>query len=111
MLNGIYQVQFMANNKSFGMGLILIENGRVNGGDLSYIYQGRFDYYGDDIQALIEVKHYSGPAISVMGPLQEFSLNLSGKQSGEIFEVAGGIPGVPELSIKIVGRKVAEIFK
>lgn len=110
MLSGMFFVKFIANNNAFGEGLIVIRNGCVNGGDASYLYQGRFEYYGDDVKATVEVKHYKGPLNSVMGPLKEFSLILTGKKSGNNFELIGGMPNVPNLNIKIVGTKVAELF-
>ena len=111
MISGMYFVNFIANNNSFGIGLVVIREGRVNGGDDSYLYQGRFDYYGDDIRAVIDVKHYRGPLNSVMGPLKEFSLILAGKKSGDNFELIGGIANVPNLNIRITGTKVADLYE
>jgi hypothetical protein len=111
MLSGIYFVNFIANTNKFGEGLVVIKDGCINGGDFSYLYQGRFDYYGEDIKANIEIKHYKGPMNNVMGPLKEFTLNLSGKKIGDKFEVTGGIPNMPNLSISIKGAKVSELFE
>lgn len=110
-LRGLYLVQFVANNQSFGEGLVSIVDGMINGGDLSYLYQGRFDFYGNEIQATIEVTHYHGPANSVFGQLKTFSLKLSGNIISEGFEVNGGIPDMPNLSIKITGKKVANLYE
>ena len=111
MLKGIFHVHFSANNNRFGEGLVVVNNGCVNGGDYGYLYQGRFDYYGNDMQATIEVKHYNGPPNSVMGPLKEFTLNLSGKTTRDSFTVTGGITDVSNMSIQISGRKVADLFE
>lgn len=111
MITGMYFVNFIANNNNFGIGLVVIQNVYVNGGDASYLYQGRFDYNGDDIKALIDVKHYRGPLNSVLGPLKEFSLTLSGKKSGDNFELMGGIPNMPNLNIRITGSKVADLYE
>ena len=111
MLKGLFHVHFNANNNQFGEGLVVVKDGFVNGGDHGFLYQGRFDYYGNDIQANIEVKHYNGPPMSVLGPLREFTLNLSGKTTGDSFELTGGIPDAPKMSIRISGRKVAELFE
>ncbi|MBW7992452.1 MAG: hypothetical protein FVQ84_20890 [Planctomycetes bacterium] len=111
MLKGIYHVHFAANNNNFGEGLVVVDEGHVNGGDYGYLYQGRFDYYGNDIKATIEVKHYNGPPNSVIGPLKEFTLNLSGETTGDRFEIAGGIMNIPNMSIKISGKKVADLFE
>jgi hypothetical protein len=111
MVSGIYLVNFLANNSLVGEGLVVIRNSSVNGGDQTYLYQGRFDYYGDDIKALIEVQHYRGPLNSVLGALKQYTLSLSGKKSGGNFEVSGGIPNISNLQIKITGTKVADLFE
>ena len=111
MLSGIYYVKFVANNNQVGEGLAVVKDGIVNGGDATYLYQGRFDYYGDEIRAHIEVKHYKGPLNSVMGPLKQYSLSLSGRRLGEQFELTGGIPNIPNIIMSILGTKVAEYYE
>ncbi len=111
MLSGIYYIKFVANNNQVGEGLAVVKDGIVNGGDDTYLYQGRFDYYGDEIKAYIEVKHYKGPLNSVMGPLKQFSLSLTGSKLGEKFEVMGGMPNIPNMTISILGTKVAEYYE
>lgn len=111
MISGIYLVSFSAQNNRFGEGIVVIDKGCVNGGDATYIYQGRFDYYGDDIKAQVNVKHYRGPLNAVLGPLKEFSLTLTGKKSGDNFELAGGMSNMPNLIIRIIGTKIAELFE
>jgi len=111
MISGIYLVSFIAQNNRFGEGIVVINKDCVNGGDATYIYQGRFDYYGDDIKARVDVKHYRGPLNAVLGPLKEFTLTLAGKKSGNNFEIAGGMANMPNLIIRIIGTKVAELFE
>ncbi len=109
MISGIYLVSFVANNNSFGEGIVVVKDGSVNGGDSSYLYRGHFDYYGEDIKASIEVRHYRGPLNNVLGPLKQFSLTLSGKISGDNFQASGGIPNIPGASITIKGSKIADL--
>jgi hypothetical protein len=111
MTSGLYSVFFFANNSNAGGGLVVIKDGTVNGGDATYIYQGRFDYYGDDIKAVIDVKHYQGPVNSVMGSLKDYTLSLVGKRSPTGFELIGGIVNIPNVSLKVIGRKVADLFE
>lgn len=111
MISGIYFVEFKANNNDYGQGLAVVDNGKVNGGDYSYLYRGRLDNYGEELKAVIDVSYYRGEHNSVMGALKNFTLNLTGKTTGDGFDVAGGIPNIPDVSIRIVGRKVADLFK
>lgn len=111
MISGIYFVEFKANNNDYGMGLAVVDNGKVNGGDHSYLYRGRLDIYGEELKAVIDVSHYRGSLDSVMGALKNYTLNLSGKMTGEVFDVTGGIPDIPDVNIRMIGKKVADLFK
>ncbi len=109
MISGIYLISFATNNNRFGEGILVVKEGSVNGGDLSYLYRGHFDYYGEDIKASIEVRHYRGPVNAVFGPLKQFNLTLSGKISGDNFHVSGGIPNMPNATIMITGDRIADL--
>jgi hypothetical protein len=110
MISGIYLITFSASNNRFGEGMIVIDNGAVNGGDATYLYRGRFDNYGDDLKANLEVRHYRGPLNAVLGPLKQFNLALVGKLKDDNFYLAGGIPGLPVGTINITGTKIADLF-
>ncbi|MCE5194902.1 MAG: hypothetical protein LLF28_05515 [Nitrospiraceae bacterium] len=109
MISGIYLVSFVANNNTFGEGIVVVKDGSVNGADATYLYRGHLDYYGDGIKASVEVKHYRGPINSVLGPIKQFNLSLSGKLSGNNFQVSGGMATMPSVSITITGSKIADL--
>lgn len=109
MLSGIYLVSFLANNNSFGEGIVVVKDGSVNGGDATYLYRGHFDYYEEDIKASIEVRHYRGPLNAVLGSLKQFNLTLAGKISGNNFHVTGSMPNMPGASITIAGSRIADL--
>ncbi|WP_367575446.1 GrlR family regulatory protein [Pelagibius sp.] len=111
MLSGLFGVDFQASNRDFGSGIVVIDNGRVNGGDGSYFYQGRFDNYGGKVRATIEVTHYRGTPNSVMGPISRFTLNLSGTSDDSGFDLQGSSQSIPNVSIKMRGRRVAPLFE
>lgn len=107
--NGLFSVRFIANNRDFGSGVVVIREGSVNGGDGSYYYQGHFDYYEQEARAIIQVTHHYGPVNSVMGPLPSFTLNVSGRIFEAGFEMTGGIQALPGVTIRIQGRWIAEL--
>lgn len=109
MISGIYLVSFSSNQDKFGEGMVVINGGSVNGGDETYLYRGHFDYYGDDMKASIEVRHYRGPLDGVLGPMKLFNLVLSGKILGDNFHLSGGIPNLPTATITITGTKIADL--
>lgn len=111
MLSGIFFVEFKANNNDFGRGLIVIDDGRANGGDEAFLFRGKFDTYNGDVQAVIEVSHYRGVPNSVFGSIKNFTLNLTGKSDDNSFTVSGGVVNMPNAAITIKGVKVADVFK
>lgn len=111
MVSGIYFFDFKANNNDYGQGLAVIDNGIVNGGDQTYLYRGRFDAYNEKVKASISVSHYRGPVNSVLGALREYTLELTGHIKNGAIDVSGGIPGMPQVTIRITGKKVAELYK
>lgn len=109
MISGIYLISFLADSNKFGEGLVVVDEGAVNGGDATYLYRGHFDQYGDDMKASIEVRHYRGPLNGVLGPIKQFDLILSGKIVGDNFSLSGGIPNMPTATITITGTKIADL--
>lgn len=107
--NGLFSIKFIANNRDFGSGVVVIQEGSVNGGDGNYYYQGHFDYYEQEARAVIQVTHHHGPLNSIMGPLRAFTLNVSGRISESGFEMSGGVHAFPGVTIHIQGLWIAEL--
>ncbi len=112
MISGIFFVEFFSSMNDAGRGLAVVTDGQINGGDVTYLYRGRIDVYGGQAVANIEVTHYRGELNSVFGPLRSFRLNLAGKVEvdGLSFDLGGGVQGIPGTVIRIVGKKVAELY-
>jgi hypothetical protein len=111
LTSGIFFVQFSAGPRNIGTGLAVITNGDINGGDETYLYRGHLDVYGGQAKATIEVTHYRGTLNSVLGPLRNFTLELAGTVDEQAFDVQGTIMGVPAPMIRIVGRKLAQLYE
>ena len=111
MTAGIFFVQFSVGPNSVGAGLAVIANGDINGGDETYLYRGYLEAYGVQAKATIEVTHYRGPVNSVFGQLRNFTLELVGSADDQAFDVQGPISGTPSPIIRIIGRKVAQLYE
>jgi hypothetical protein len=106
MQDGIYHVSFSSSVGGSGQGLVVMKQGAVNGGDMGYLYTGQLTLSGDAISGRLNIKRWNpeGPQ-SVFGPLDNFELQLTGKATaGTSFNVSGGIPSKPGLTINIAGR-------
>lgn len=111
MTSGIFFVNFSVGSNNLGYGLVTVSNGCINGGDETYLYQGHIDAYGGQAKVTVDVTHYRGPLNSVFGPLQSYTLNLSGTVDEKSFNVRGCIAGTSGPMIQILGKKVASLYE
>ena len=109
MLTGIYFIDFKSARQNGVGGLIVVDNGRVHGGDPYNLYRGHVEQTGDTLKARIRVTHYRGPTNTVFGPLKDFELELTGRANGPRFSLAGNIVGKPQFKIEITGDRKAEL--
>jgi hypothetical protein len=107
---GIYYVIFKSHTGRFGDGLVVMDNGKIHGGDQRYLYRGSYKTDGPAVEADIQVSYYRGEAKSVLGPMAKFKLNLSGKATNEAFTVSGHVFGQSQLAITIEGQKQADLL-
>ena len=61
MVSGMYFVTFGSNLGAMGGGLVVVENGKIHGGDFSYLYRGTYSMEGNSMKSKIQVSHYQGP--------------------------------------------------
>jgi hypothetical protein len=108
MQDGIYHVRFSSSLGGSGEGLAVIKHGTVNGGDLGYVYVGSLAVSGNALTGRLNIRRWNQGVVSVLGPLENFELQLSGQSAGpHAFAVSGGIPSYPGLSINIAGQFVS----
>ena len=108
-VNGFYRVNFGALLPG-APGIVVLEDGRVRGGDGAYIYTGQYTESQGAIDATILVKPIEAGAKSVFGTTaQSFELRLAGAFSGAGFKLSGNapIPGGPQIHIS--GALVSQI--
>lgn len=64
-------------------GVVVLETGKVYGGDSQYYYVGVYKVAGDGIEASLSVNHYHGPVSTAWGTNEKrFSVSLQGKREG-----------------------------
>lgn len=88
MIDGLYAVHFKSSNDE-GTGVVAIANGSINGGDSGYYYQGTLDQNDQGLSTRLTVTKFNPLAESVFGPLDSFTLELSGPSSERGFELSG----------------------
>jgi hypothetical protein len=111
MNSGIYQLRFSSVQGASGHGIAVLSGGTIHGGDEGYVYTGQFREEGGRLRGQMTIKQWNPDATSVFGRIGQFQLDLEATSSaeGKALEVAGSVPGKPELAIKISARKIADL--
>ena len=55
----------------FGVGVMILHNGKVYGGNASNYSYGSYEYDGNEIVIDITMHHYSGDLITILGPIDK----------------------------------------
>ena len=109
MTYGIYYIIFKSYLGIIGDGLVVVDDGKVHGGDSRYLYRGTYQVAGTSIRAEIQVSYYRGTLKSVFGPLSKFDLTLSGNATDEAFTLSGHMPGRSQVALTIEGQKQSDL--
>jgi hypothetical protein len=109
MLNGIYHVTFSSNSDDFGIGIIVIKNDAINGGDQGYFYTGTAHNQGEQFTATLTVQQWNPSVPSIFGDIPKFHLEINGKYSnGNDFVAHGSIIGHPQAEIRATGKYISQ---
>lgn len=92
MIDALWSVQFgVPSQHSYGAGIVVFSNGKIYGGDTSYYYIGSYTQSGEDVTAILKIKHHAGALNNVLGHgIKEADLKLSGKYAEQRFTVTDG---------------------
>jgi hypothetical protein len=97
-MEGLWTIEFGSNAGMFGSGVVVLREGKIEGGDASYYYVGSYKdaaakQYPAAFQAKIAVKPFLPGSESVFKTFnREITLNLEGTLSDENNAVAVGTP-------------------
>ena len=110
-LEQLWSVEFVSELSSEGGGVIVIENGKILGGDNNYFYIGSYDLKNNKFNATIDVKHYHGKCNPIFGELEEFILKLSGNSNEEEMLLVGNILEDPSRELHVCLKYHTEVFQ
>ena len=111
MKPGIYHVKFSTPaSHNTGEGLAVLQDGKVNGGDSGYFYQGSYEVVDSKVTAKLHVERWNPVIPSIFGSFREFDLNLAGQTPSDfsLFYVEGRVIQFPQSRIMINGRRLAD---
>ena len=113
MIEGLWSISFSAVDQpqdDVGAGVVVFETLRVFGGDSIYFYTGNYSITSENqIKANVSVNHYFGPPLSIFGPLETFTIILSGAIAADEFHTHGYVKENPLLKLNVKFVKRAEL--
>jgi T3SS negative regulator,GrlR len=78
LVDGVYAAQFLSNANQYGEGIVVLDGGRIHGGDLDHVYIGNYSLVNNEFVATVDVANYSNTITSVFGELPQYRLTLKG---------------------------------
>jgi len=102
-------VEFMANNESFGAGVVTIIKDKVFGGDVSFTYIGGYEINDNIIKVDLNVKSFNKIDPPVFPDMDDYDLSLSGEYDDKEFMMVGSPSNHPELKLAVRCTRRAEL--
>jgi hypothetical protein len=97
MQDGLYKVEFQTPLGA-GAGVIVLEDGKIRGGDSSMYYVGDFTQSGQSFTARVEGrKHTNTPGMQSVFGVDHTHIKLSGTSSGDTAIVQGKADEAPNV--------------
>lgn len=110
MIEAMWSVRFVTNQSSAGNGVLVLENGKIFGGDSSFTYIGNFEVKDGIVRAEIKVKKYANVAgIHSISGSDEYILPLSGKLDRNEMTLSGKPSNNPQIDIVVRITRISEL--
>ncbi len=109
MLEAMYGVEFVSNMDDGGYGVVILETGRILGGDSSFVFVGNYEVKNGIFIADIKCTNDRNTLLSIFGDITEFNLHLEGKPKHNEFVVQGHMKENPEMKIAVKLTRRAEL--
>jgi len=114
MLEGTFAVTFITPLGEDG-GFVILEDGKVVGGDSNYIYDGAYYKKDEKMQARLLLNNYTGRATSIFGKTKYCWMKVTYvededgagfKGEGLVVDILPDMPGIVGAKVGIVGRRL-----
>lgn len=109
MLEALWSVEFSSNVQGFGSGVVVLETGRVLGGDAQYFYVGSYEVTNGVVKSTVTITHYAGVPNTIFGQAKSVTLNFTGTPARDQFELVGSVAGNPALAMRVRFTRRAEL--
>jgi hypothetical protein len=100
-MNGLWTIEFASPLGRAGSGIIVLNEGRLLGGDASYYYSGEYTIEGDVIQGRAHINRFDPNGISVLGNIDHYSLDFTGTIDNDSFTGVASLVDRPEMQVRV----------
>lgn len=109
MIEALYGIEFVSNMNDSGYGVVVLETGRILGGDSSFTYIGDYEVKNGTVYANVRCTNDRKMMQSVFGNINEFNLCLEGTLAEKEFILQGHVTENPTMKIGIKLTRRAEL--
>jgi hypothetical protein len=110
MLEALYGLEFVSSVNIGGYGVVVLETGRVLGGDSSFIFIGSYEVKNGVVSAQITCTNDRNVLGSIFGSVNVFNVCLTGKPDNyNEFTLAGSMVEDPLKTIQVTFTRRAEL--
>ena len=110
MLEALWSITFRASNSPhlIGAGVVVIDNGRILGGDTSFTFVGDVRVSGDSLNARVRVSKYNSMLSSITG-LDNYTALFEGKVDRTHMQLVGQVEKLPHIKLMVEMIRRAEL--
>lgn len=109
MLEAMYGLEFESNLNDGGYGVVVLETGRIFGGDSSFVYIGSYKMEGELLIADVKCTNDREMMESIFGNIRQFNLKLEGLPQQHEFILHGHMAENPSMKIAVKFTRRAEL--
>jgi len=105
----MYGIEFVSNANDGGYGVVVLETGKILGGDSSFVFVGSYKTENGIVCADVKCTNDRNMLQSIFGDIKEFNLHLEGKPDLKEFTLRGHMIENPAMKIAVKLTRRAEL--
>ena len=108
LATGLYKIE-SSTELGTGYGVVVMDNGKVRGGDAAFAYVGTYREEGDDFSVdVVTSRHTDAPAITSLFGADDAKVHLRGNSSGSIIDLQGKAAESPDVTFKAILSRLSD---
>ena len=100
--DGYYEVDFQSNDGNIGAGKVTLQDLKLSGVDIGYLYDGIFSEISEgEYAGHIEVKQHNKEFESIFGDYSEYKLSVKGRIKDGKADLKATVVGMDHLAMQV----------